>query len=70
MTDSEDLDRLLPPRGPCLICGVPGMDARHRTIDAITDAAGAGETAEDIAAELSLPPGTVQAVLRWNAENR
>jgi hypothetical protein len=61
------LDRWLPPRGPCLVCGVPGMDARHRVIDAITFAAAAGEPAEDIATELALPVEAVLAVLTWQA---
>lgn len=69
VTALEDLDRWLPPRGPCLICGVPGMDARHRVIDAITGAAEAGEAADDIADELGLPPEAVQAALRWAAED-
>jgi hypothetical protein len=59
-----ELDRWLPPRGPCLVCGVPGMDARHRVIDAIRDYATAGESASVIAAELALPVEAVLAVLR------
>jgi hypothetical protein len=59
----SDLDRWLPPRGPCLICGVPGEDARHRVMDAIAEQAAAGETAEDIATELALPVEAVLAVL-------
>jgi hypothetical protein len=62
-----ELDRWLPPRGPCLVCGVPGMDARHRIIDAITEQAAAGDPAEDIATELGLPVEAVQAVLTWQA---
>jgi hypothetical protein len=61
---AAELDRWLPPCGPCGVCGVPGMDARHRIIDAITGHAAAGETAEDVADELGLPPETVLAVLR------
>jgi hypothetical protein len=62
---AADLDRWLPPRGPCLICGVPGMDARHRTIDAIVDYIGAGSTPGEVADDLALPIEAVRAALAW-----
>lgn len=67
MSTAADLDRWLPPQGPCLICGVPGMDARHRIIDAISDAVRAsyGETA----AEFGVPVEAVKAVMAWVAED-
>jgi hypothetical protein len=43
------------------------MDARHRVIDAITDHAEAGEPADEIAGELSLPLEAVLAALNWSA---
>ena len=58
-----ELDRWLPPRGPCLVCGVPGMDARHRIIDAIREQVTAGEAPEDVASELELPIEAVHAAL-------
>ena len=60
---ADALDRWLPPRGQCLICGVPGMDARHRIIDAIVDAVEAGEAPEDVAADLDLDVEAIYAAL-------
>jgi hypothetical protein len=59
----SELDRWLPPRGPCLICGVPGADARHRIIDAIREQATVGADPEDIARELDLPIEAINAAL-------
>ena len=64
-----DLDRYLPPRGQCLICGVPGMDARHRIMDAVIEQVAAGDTPEEVADELNLPVEAVLAVLAWAHEN-
>lgn len=66
---ATELDRWLPPRGPCLICGVPGMDARHRVIDAIADHVTAGEGFDQIADELGLPLEALEAVMAWVAED-
>jgi len=60
---SPDIDRWFPPHGPCLICGIPGADARHRVIDAIVEHTLAGETAEEIARELEVPVEGVRAVV-------
>jgi hypothetical protein len=68
VTARAELDRLLPSRGPCGICRVPGLDARHRVIDAADQHAQAGEAAGDIADELGLSPETVRVILAWCAE--
>ena len=66
---SEMLDRFVPPRGQCGICGVPGIDARHRIIDTVEEHAQAGELGDEIAAELGLQPETVIVILHWCREN-
>jgi hypothetical protein len=63
---SAELDYWFPSRGPCLVCGVPGADARHRVLDAIIEHASLGETAQEIARELDLPPEAVEvAIAEW-----
>jgi uncharacterized protein (DUF433 family) len=65
----DPIDQWLPRRGPCLVCGVPGADQRHRRIEAIADLFGAGETEEDIAAEMEVPVEAVRECVRWAAEH-
>jgi len=60
---APELDRWFPPLGPCLICGVPGMDARHRVLDAISEHIAVGETPEEVAEELNLPIEAVNVAL-------
>lgn len=62
-----EFDRWFPPRGQCQICGVPGMDARHRILDAISEHYAAGETPKEIARELAVPVKAVRAALRITA---
>jgi hypothetical protein len=59
----NDLNRWFPRRGQCQICGVPGMDARHRILDAIREYVAAGETVIEVAEELGLPVEAVHAAL-------
>lgn len=63
MTDPDvsvdPLDEHFPRRGPCLLCGVPGEDARHRVIDAIAERVRAGDAEEMVADDYGV---TVQAV--------
>ena len=66
---SDPIDQWLPRRGQCLICNVPGADQRHRRIEAIADAFGAGETEEDIARDMEVPVEAVRECVRWAAEH-
>jgi hypothetical protein len=61
------LDAFFKPLGPCGVCGTPGLDQRHRAVDAIAGALAAGETPADVAAELRVPLEAVQAVGEWAA---
>jgi Holliday junction resolvase RusA-like endonuclease len=56
---NRDLDAHFPRRGPCLICGVPGEDARHRVVDAIADRVLAGDDEQSVADDHGV---TVEAV--------
>lgn len=64
---AEELDRHLPKRGPCLLCGVPGEDQTHRVIDAIAGRYRAGDDEQDIAEDYGVPITTVAACLTWTA---
>ena len=66
---SDPIDQWFPRRGQCQICGVPGADQRHRRIEAIADLFSAGETEEDIAAEMEVPVEAVRECVRWAAEH-
>jgi len=61
---SAELDRWFPPLGPCLICGVPGVDQRHRVLDAITEQVAAGEAPEDVAEDMGVPLEAVNVAVR------
>jgi uncharacterized protein (DUF433 family) len=67
--DGDPIDQWFPKRGQCQICGVPGADQRHRRIEAIADLFGAGESEEDIAAEMEVPVEAVRECVRWAAEH-
>ncbi len=54
-----DVDAHWPSRGPCGVCGIPGMDARHRVMDAVFARVHDGEDPEDVANEFGV---TVRAV--------
>ena len=66
---ADPIDQWFPRRGQCQICGVPGADQRHRRIEAIADLFSAGETEEDIAAEMEVPVEAVRECVRWAAEH-
>ena len=67
MTD-DWIDAELPKCGPCLICGVPGVDARHRVLDAIAEMVHAGDVPADVAADFGVSRGFVQRVsTEWPA---
>jgi hypothetical protein len=55
---------VLGPGGPCLICGVPGADQRHRVLDAIVDMVQAGEDPESVADDYGVPVEFVDRVVR------
>ncbi len=61
------LDAFFPRLGPCGVCGTPGLDQRHRMIDAVAEHLAAGEDPDDVAFELALPVGAVLAVGEWAA---
>lgn len=65
--DCPDIDRYFPPLGQCLICNTPGLDQRHRVIDAIADAVAAGEGEEDVAADMGVSVEAVGAAVAWAA---
>lgn len=61
------LDAYFPRLGPCGICGTPGLDQRHRVVDAIAGMLEAGEDAADVADEYGLSLDAVHAVSAWAA---
>lgn len=64
------LDRDLPKRGPCLVCGVPGEDQTHRVIDAIAERVRAGDPAWAVADDYAVTDEAVQACLWWTDKHR
>jgi hypothetical protein len=67
--DTEPADRWFARLGPCLVCGVPGADQRHRVIEAIAGAVAAGDGEEDVAREYEVPVEAVRAAVQWAAEH-
>lgn len=65
------IDAWFPPRGQCQLCGVPGVDQRHRIIEAIADAMDASnEDAEyDLAADYGIPVEAVRACVQWKRDH-
>jgi hypothetical protein len=61
------LDAYFPPLGPCGL-GCPGLDQRHRVVDAIADELAAGEDPEMAAKEFGVPLDAVRAVSAWAAK--
>lgn len=61
------LDAFFPRLGPCGICGVAGLDQRHRVVDAIAGRLAAGEDPGEVAADYGLSLDAVQAVAAWSA---
>jgi hypothetical protein len=59
------LDAHFPRHGPCGLCGVPGLGARHRVIDAIAGRLEGGEGPEDVAADYGLPPEAIDVITKW-----
>jgi hypothetical protein len=62
------LDEHWPQHGPCLLCGTPGLGARHRVIDAIAAMMSCGETPEEAAADYMVPVEAVLVVEAWSAK--
>jgi hypothetical protein len=62
------LDELFPHRGPCGICGTPGLGARHRVIDSATGYLAEGEDAETVAGEFGLTAEAVAVLVAWMAK--
>lgn len=67
--EENPIDRWFPRLGPCGICGVPGVDQRHRVIEAIADAVNAGDGEEDVAADYGIPIEAVRACADWAARH-
>ena len=66
MPRTDPVDAWFPPRGPCLVCAVPGVDQRHRVIEAIADAVKADPGSdEDIAQDYGVPVEAVTACAQW-----
>lgn len=60
------LDAFFPKLGPCGICSTPGLDQRHRVVDAIAERLEADEDyPEDVAGEFGVTPEAVEAVALW-----
>jgi hypothetical protein len=59
------LDAFFPPLGPCGICSTPGLDQRHRVVDAIAERLAAEEDPEDTAGEYGVGTEAVEAVALW-----
>lgn len=62
---AKDLTNYFPRRGPCLLCGVKGEDARHRVIDAVVDRVLAGEDPGLVAWDFDLPADAVLVAVAW-----
>jgi hypothetical protein len=61
------LDAFFARRGQCALCAEPGLDQRHRVVDAIAGMLEAGEDAADVASEYGLSLDAVYAVSAWAA---
>ena len=61
------LDAFFAPHGPCLLCGTPGLGARHRVIDAIAGMLEAGEDPDEVAEDYAVSLDAVQAVSAWSS---
>jgi hypothetical protein len=59
------LDAYFPRLGPCGLCSTPGLDQRHRRVDAMAQAMAAGESVQDVADDYDAPAEAVLAVARW-----
>jgi len=59
---SPTLDKHFPWAGPCALCG--HVDRRHRTWDALMDAADHGRSVREIASWHEVPLSAVRKVLR------
>ncbi len=60
--DDDWLDRYFPEVGPACLCGVPGAQQRHRTLDTIVGRLTAGEGVESVADDYDLPVWVVKRV--------
>lgn len=62
------LDVFFPRLGPCGVCGVRGLDQRHRVVEAIAGMLAAGEDLDVVAEEYGVTAGAVAAVAEWAAK--
>ena len=69
MNAAAGIDTWFPRRGPCGFCGSPGVDARHRAIEAIAGAVLAGDGEEDVADDYDVPVEAVHAAIEWVREH-
>ena len=63
--EPPEIDHWFPPLGPCGFCNVPGVDQRHRAIDAIAGLLNAGEDEDTVAWEFEVPVEAVRACAAW-----
>jgi hypothetical protein len=63
LDDWAVIDRLYPKRGQCEICGEPGVDQRHRVLDAIAERS-LSESVKWLAADFGVSVELVEAVGR------
>ena len=59
------LDEFFPHHGACGICNIPGLGARHRTIDGIAGMLAAGEDPDVTAEEHGTSPEAVETIALW-----
>lgn len=62
---TDPLDEHFPRRGPCLLCGVPGEDQRHRVVDAVAERVRAGDGEEEVAEDYGISLEAVRAAVRY-----
>jgi len=67
VTEVEDwalINEREPKIGPCLVCGQPGVDQRHRVLDAVAGSLAAGDDPATASEEFGIPVDVVEAVGR------
>lgn len=60
------LDVFFPQLGQCGLCGLPGLDQRHRVVDAVAGMLSAGEDVCEVAEDYGLRVEAVRVVAAWS----
>lgn len=63
---SYDFDKFFPLQGTCFHCG---RDLRHHTLEAIVNRFSNGESVENLAGDLNVPPQAIELVLARNSSS-